>query len=138
MSSSSFQILRALNTQLMTVAGLPALVFMEDDDNTTVPASSDTFIQAHNMPTSVDSPTLDGGYEVDTGIYQVSIFTPRGSNCFPAQKIADNIKTAFERGLMLDVGTAKLRFRKVEAGRGDHENGSHYMLPVSVYWQVIG
>lgn len=138
MSSSSFQILKALNTQLMTVTGLPTLVFTEDSSNTTIPASSDTFIQAHNMPTSVDSPTLNGGYEVDTGIYQVSIFTPRGKNAFAAQKLADNIKAAFNRGVLLDAGTAKLRFRKVETGRGDHENGNHYMLPVSVYWQVVG
>jgi hypothetical protein len=139
MSNSSFQILIALNKQLATMADLPSLVFYEDSFDTTIPSSNQTFLVAHDMPTGVNSPVMAaGGYEEDSGIYQVSIFTPKAGNAIAAKKLADNIKAVFGRSELLDAGTSKLRFRKVEAGSGGNENGNHYMLPVSIYWSVVG
>ena len=138
MSNSSKDILAALNTQLKTVAGLPALVFFEDESVPDPIDSNATFVTAHDMPSGVDSPVINVLNERDRGIYQVSIFTPRGRKGFSARVLADNIKSAFGRNVLLTLGTSKMTFRRVEVGSGNHENGNHYMLPVSVYWQVVG
>lgn len=138
MSNSSFEILKALNTQLKTVATLPTIVLLEDTSDDTIPSATDTFVSAHLMPSGVSSPTVAGGYEVDDGIYQVSVFTPRKRNAFAAQKLADDIKQVFGRSELLAAGTGKLQFQKVEIGANPSEEGAHYMIPVSVYWRCVG
>lgn len=124
-----------LNSKLNTLTDAPT-IFWEDVDNTL--GASDTVLMPYMMPTDSTSDTMSGaGYEVDSGIYQVSIYTPKGKGWAASAKLATSIKELFARENRLVKDGESLVIRRVVIGQAQ-ETDAHRVTPVSVYWRGVG
>lgn len=69
------------------------------------------------------------------GIFQVSLFYPRGTGRGATQARAELIKALFKPPLTLTNGAVKVEINKTVHIGGGMPDGDRWMVPVSIYWQ---
>lgn len=105
---------------------------------TDMPDSQDTFLREHMLNTDGSSPTLTGaGYEMMAGIYQVSVCTVKGSGKWVGLEMAQAIKDLYPRDVMLEKNDTIINIRRVDIKSGGYDDGTHWVIPVSVNWSVV-
>jgi hypothetical protein len=139
MSNNYSDILSALMAPLNGAIGVPTLMYGDNSTNTDVPQASDSFLAISFMPSNSESPTVSGaGHEIDDGFLQIMVATPKNKGAFPNMAIVDTIRALYPRYARLVKDDVEVNIRKVEVASGRHLNESHYGVPVSVYYRVVG
>jgi hypothetical protein len=137
MSNNYSDILSALMAPLNGATGVPSLIY--GDNRVGTPEATDSFLATAFMPSNSESPTVSGaGHEIDDGFLQIMVATPKGHGSFPNMAIVDTIRALYPRYARLVKDDIEVNIRKVEVASGRHLNESHYGVPVSVYYRVVG
>jgi hypothetical protein len=114
---------RALDTQLATLSGLPAVAW---PNAKYVPVIGTTFIRPTVLPASSSLYTLN---EVrhNPGIYQVDIFTEVEKGLNASLTLADSIKALFETDRRLTAGSDTIFIKQVSLGKGERQDAWNHI-----------
>lgn len=125
----------ALDAQLQTVTGLPALQ-LENTLYDTKGKALTPYCRATLLPSEAQPATVGvTGKNEYFGLYQVDLFYPLDKGKASVNAMADLVVAAFAR-TVLTTGTGnqvKLRAAWAEAGGQD---GQYYRVPVLVRWRT--
>jgi hypothetical protein len=124
----------ALETQLLTVTGLPASAQRAWENVRFEPTTGTTWVQATVLPAE-SRPAVMGGdpQQLYTGLFQVDIFTPEGEGPAEAETLADNVRLAFAVDDVFTSGSVNVRFRYSERIPAPH-SPPWYRARVNVAW----
>jgi len=127
----SYTIIQSLlDTQLQTVTGS---VYVQLENTRYEPKTGTPFIRPAFMP--VESQRLTHERDLAQGIYSVDIFYPADKGTAAASTMADAVKAAFARGLVLTSGSVIVHIAmsyRLPAKTSDQ----FYGCPVIVKWVV--
>lgn len=131
--------LSALGSALLAMPELPSIVAWPNTNPSSNPDADDTWLAVFMLDTNGESPTLSGaGHEIEEGIYQININTPKTKGAFAAADLCDAINAAFPRSVPLIKNDTKVIIQRVVKSAAGYETGLWYVKPVSVYWKVVG
>lgn len=124
----------ALDTQLQTVVGLPALQ-LENTANvgkTGVAFSRATLIPSRSLPLNVGK----NGSTQFSGLYQIDLFYPLNEGTANANAMVDTVVAAFPRGMLLSVSGV---ITQVETAWREAASRieQFYSAPVVVQWTCL-
>lgn len=133
MSQNYTTILNILDTQLSTTPGLPVLT---QENILSKPDSTTSWCRSTLLPAEPNILTVgQGGQRQDQGLYQIDVFTPKGSGADPANQIADSIQNTFIRGQYLSANGVLVLVEKVWRQTATALSGTvFYQLPIIVRW----
>jgi len=122
----------AFRDQIRTAVGPSATVVFENTPPVTPPRP---YYKAFLLPGENETPTFGTDKRVRAvGIYQVNVVVDAGVGDGLAASLADEIMSAFYRGLTFVAGAAIITIEKSWRSAGI-PSGDHYSIPVSVrYW----
>ena len=132
---SIIDIYAAFEDQIRTLGGLQVY---ENRTPSTMPTAQNSYLRENMLNTDGSSPTLSGtGYEIEDGIYQVSVCVPKGEGKWNALTTAQTVKNLFPRGVSLVENNTTINIRRVVINGAGYDDGTHFVVPVSVYWRVV-
>ena len=88
-----------------------------------------------NQPSSVTNG--QDGYDVHTGVFQVSLFYPKSKTDFPSIRAADTIESAYQqyvRGSYLSSGGVSVRITSVGIGTASADE-AWYFVPININYE---
>lgn len=101
------------------------------------PTSGVLYLAEAYVPADVSAPTITAtGYRDHIGIYQVSIFAPKGETKGNAYTTAELVRTQFPRGLVLTNGVVKVKIEVVSV-KPSLTIGDRFVIPVSIRYRSI-
>ncbi len=130
------EIKAALDAQLQTISGLPAL----QTENTRLDASSNLagWVRATIAPAQSEVISLGvGAMKVVQGLYQVDVFCPMDKGDSTARTLADAVVDAFPIGLRLVQGSTTV-IVDIASVMTAYNVNKNYCIPVRVRWSVYG
>lgn len=136
--STTLEIQAALDTQLLTVTGLPVLQTENTrfDGSKNVPA----FCRSTLLPAQTTVIGLGAGSAAQTqmqGLYQVDVFYPQDSGTTAARTLADAVVAVFPVGLRLVEGSSTVTV-EVASVMTAYSINKYYCVPVRIQWNVYG
>ena len=138
--SAELAVYSALKNILNDYAESEGINFIQENsatDDSYTPNANENYLAEFDIPTDSQSPTLNGGYEVDRGFYQINVSTPMGLGSYKNKTLAAAIKALYPRETLIKDDGYTIKIRRVTVSRGRVVR-SHFRAAVSVYWQVIG
>lgn len=125
----------AFGTKLATQSGV---IVYENTAAATMPDAQTPYLRENMLNTDGSSPTLDGGgYEMMDGIYQVSVCAVKGTGKWDGLDQAQAIKDLYPRNAMLIKNDTRVNIRRVVINGAGYDDGTWWVVPVSVYWSVV-
>lgn len=115
---------RALDTQLATLGGLPAVAW---DNVRYKPVLGTTFLRPTVLPASSVLTTIND-VKKNPGIYQVSIFTEAEKGMSAGLALADSIKALFETNRRLTAGSDTVFIMNINVGRGERQDAWNHIF----------
>lgn len=97
---SDQHIMSALQTRLATFASSKGLSVAYEGVKFT-PNASKTHLADFLLPAPTDNPSMGRGHKRYTGIYQIDVDAPTGSNIVALRNLANEVAAHFYRGLTL-------------------------------------
>lgn len=129
------QLIRAaLDTRLATMPGLPPIAYEGDNY---APVAEVTYAKADLMPRRPANPTLDEQTQDNGGVYQISLYFPRGTDTGTMDALAGAIQTHFAAGTRLTAGIISLRIEGTPAISAGFPTGDRWLVPVSIRYRSI-
>ena len=117
-----------LDAQLQTVVGIP---FVQLENTRYEPKTGVPFVRPTFMP--VEAMRLSNGYDLAQGIYTVDVFYPADKGTATASAMADAIKDAFPRALVLPGDGIEVHITKSYRDMAQTFQ-QFYQIPVIVQW----
>ena len=114
----------ALDTQLATLSGLPAVAW---PNVRYVPVLGTTYLRPTLLPSNSVLNTV-AGMSKHPGIYQVDIFTEAEKGQGAGLTLADSIKTLFEASRRLTAGSDTIFIKSVSVGKGERQDAWNHIF----------
>lgn len=68
------------------------------------------------------------------GLLQINVHWPRGEGRIPAQAVADQVKQAFNKGLMLTQNSVRITINRAPWSGSPISEDSQLLVPVTISW----
>lgn len=125
-----FDISAALDTQLNTMVGLPAVAW---PNRKYIPVQGTLYIRPTLIQGSTVTATIGLGSDLSTGIYQVDIFSPSDEGKNEAVTMADTIADHFARDTDLTYNSRTVTIKSTSQTRQFVEDGWYHLVLDIVY-----
>lgn len=89
------------------------------------------------LPRATDNPTLSQRMRDDGGVYQISLYFPRGTQTGPMDLRAGAIQEHFAAGTVLEAGIIRVRIEGTPAIAPGLPLGDWWLVPVSIRYRSI-
>lgn len=123
----------ALEARLEEVAGLPTIIW-ENEDADTDPKKEYVVVEVVRLPPQ-DS-TLNGDGTIHRGYMQAAVLTELGMLARRGERLAENIAAHFLKPLKLDVDGGKVTIsRPPFIGKG-YKDRTHWRVPVQIHYEA--
>lgn len=131
----NLQLIRAaLDTRLSTWADLPPVAWEGQDF---APTDGVTYAAVNLLPNRPDNPTLTESLIDAGGVYQVSLYFPRGADTGVIDALAGSLVAHFTAGLSLVAATIRVRVVGTPAITAGIPTGDRWLVPVSVRYRCL-
>lgn len=128
------QIRAALDTRLFTLPGNWPTIFEGEDYSPVVDVA---YQMAYLLPRRTQNPTLTERLRDDGGVYQISLYFPRGADTGTCDLRAGQIVAHFPAGLMLNSGIIMVRIEGTPAIGAGMPSGDRWLVPVSIRYRCL-
>lgn len=119
-----------LNTRLSQLAGLPPVQWPNVDF---MPTEGQTFLRPTLMPAAGKLSTVAGSY-IETGLYQIDIFTPLNQGSYELTSLQDEIFNLYAGNKTITSNSVTVFVQDIVQGKGVREDG-WYLGYITVYYQ---
>lgn len=124
----------ALDTRLETTPGMPEIVYEGEDY---APVAETPYAKVDLLPRRPANPTLDEQTQDHGGVYQISLYFPRGADTGTMDALAGAVQTHFAAGTRLTAGIISLRIEGTPAIAAGFPTGDRWLVPVSIRYRSI-
>jgi Bacteriophage related domain of unknown function len=129
------EILRALETRLATIPGLPDIAW---PNIAYEPSPTKLYLRPNNLPVK---PLPIGLADADDirrdGLFQVDVFAPKNKGSKTAMDMAEAVNTLFSKGTVITTTSGyKIKITSVAVEEGQVA-GSHFAVPVLVQYVAV-
>ncbi len=129
------QLIRAaLDTHLAVMPNLPPIAWEGEDFD---PVAGTTYAKVSLLPRYPDNPTLSERLQDNGGIYQISLYFPRGTETGDMDALAGTVQTHFAAGTALAAGIINVRIEGTPAIAAGFPTGDRWLVPVSIRYRSI-
>lgn len=124
----------ALDTHLSTAPDLPPVAF---ENSNFEPVPGQTYAEAYLMPRNPANPTLGLQMQDLGGVYQISLYFPRGADTGEMDNLAGALQNHFYAGLILHAATMRVLIERTPAIAAGMPSGDRWLVPVSVRYRCL-
>lgn len=129
------QLIRAaLDTRLSTMPGLPPIAWEGEDY---APVAETTYAKVNLLPRRPANPTLTEQRQDNGGVYQISLYFPRGAETGAMDALAGAVQLHFAASTSLSAGIINVRIEGTPAIAAGFPTGDRWLVPVSVRYRSI-
>lgn len=123
----------ALVSHLMTYTPLPNIAY----ENASYEPDGSQYVMENTLWGDAVNLTLNASHEQQTGIYQLSIFSPINTGTLDDLELTGGLKSHFKAGTRLTYNGVRIEIYRVQSGPMSID-GSYMMRPLSIYFKYLG
>jgi len=129
------QLIRAaLDTHLANMPSPPPIAWEGEDY---VPVAGTTYAKVDLLPRRPANPTLTEQLQDNGGVYQISLYFPRGTSTGDMDALAGAVQSHFAAGTSLTAGIIGVRIEGTPAIAAGLPTGDRWLVPVSIRYRSI-
>lgn len=128
----------AFRTRLLTVTGLPAVAW---ENRNFTPPNNAAWIEERLLPAPSKYAAFGGngisnGTIKHSGIYQITLIVPAGSDTKAAETLVDTLVSLFRPGVRLTLSTGEITTCTLAYPSPPIQDGTGYRIPISIYYDL--